>query len=92
MEQARAGLRRTLALPRGDEIAVVDPPPPSAPEGDRRELIDQAWDARPEVDAAHTGVRLARLNVELARRALKPTVALMERYSRHSAGELSAET
>jgi len=92
VEQGKAALRRALALPQGQKLMVVDPPPPVAPEGETDELIDEAWGARPEVQAAQTGVRMARLSLQLARKAKKPTLALTGQYARQSAGGLSAET
>ncbi len=88
VKQSKAGLRRTLGLPQETPLEVVDPAPPAPLEGEVGDLIELSWQNRPEVQAAETGVRSARLSLELARAAKKPTVALTGEYARQSAGGL----
>lgn len=91
IEQARAQLRKVLALPQDMTLEVSDAPPPEMPEGDLPELIDVAQANRPEVTAAETGVRIARLNRRLVGRDMAPTVALTGQYTRQTAGAFSGE-
>lgn len=88
VEQAKAQLRRVLALPQATQIAVADAPAPDLPEGDLPELIEVAYENRPEVETREAGVRMARLNLRLAERELAPSVALMGEYSRQTTGGL----
>jgi len=84
IEQARAQLRRLLALPPDSDLSLIDPPPPVMPEGDLPDLIDEALASRPEVQASETAVRIARFSLVLAERDLAPSVALT--------GSLTAQT
>lgn len=88
--QLQSQLRRMLALPQTTPLALVDPPPPVAPEGELTELIDQAWANRPEVTAAEIGERLAAMNLTLAQRDLTPLVSLTGSWTQQSAGGLGA--
>ncbi len=86
--QLQAQLRRVLALPQDVELALVDPPPPDMPEGELRDLIEQAWANRPEVSVGETAARMARLNLRLAERDLSPSVALTGSLSGQNAAGL----
>lgn len=88
VEQAKAQLRRVLALPQDAELVVVDPTPPQMPDGQRRGLIEAAWGARPEIAAREAAARIARLNLRLAQRDLRPTVALTGEYARETEDDL----
>ncbi|MGC9319455.1 MAG: TolC family protein [Armatimonadota bacterium] len=88
VEQARAQLRSILSLPQETPLTVVEAPPPGTPEGEMRALIDRAWANRPEVQAREAALRIARMNLRLAQRDLRPTVALTGEYARQSAGGL----
>ena len=76
VEQAKAALRNLVDFPQGTEMDVVDGPPPAEPEGGLDELVEMAWQHRPEARLVETGVTLARMNLQLARASLKPSAAL----------------
>ncbi len=90
-EQARAQLRRMLALPQETPVEVADAPPPEMPDGAVPELIDIAFENRPEIEAGQASVRMAELNLRLAERDRAPSVALTGEYARHTASGLGAE-
>lgn len=82
--QMEAAIRNIIAVPQTTEISLEDGVPPAEPEGELPELIEAAWEQRPEVEATEAGVRIARMNVRLAAASLNLTVALTGQYGRQA--------
>jgi outer membrane protein len=91
IEQVKAQLRQVLALPQETAVTVNEAPPPEMPEDDLPQLIDVAQQMRPEVSAAESGVRIARLNRRLAAKELAPSIALTGQYTRQTAAGFSGD-
>ncbi|MFO8081888.1 MAG: TolC family protein [Armatimonadota bacterium] len=91
IEQVRAQLRRLLALPQETALEVTEAPPPEMPAPELPELIDVAQERRPEVSAAESSVRIARLNRRLAAKELAPSIALTGQYTRQTAAGFSGD-
>ncbi|MFP4249328.1 MAG: TolC family protein [Armatimonadota bacterium] len=91
IEQVEAQLRRLLALPQETALEVTEAPPPEMPASELPELIDVAQERRPEVSAAESSVRIARLNRRLAARELAPSIALTGQYTRQTAAGFSGD-
>ena len=92
IEQARAQLRRILALPQETPVNITEAPPAEMPEGLLPELIDVARANRPEVTTAESALRIAELNRRLAGRHLAPTVALTGQYTRQTEAGLGGDS
>jgi outer membrane protein TolC len=91
VQEIKAQLRQVLALPQETALDVNDAPPPEMPEGDLPQLIDVAQSVRPEVAVAENGLRIAELNLRLAKRELAPSVALTGQYTRQTAAGFTGE-
>jgi outer membrane protein len=72
-------------------VTVNEAPPPEMPDDDLPQLIDVAQQMRPEVSAAESGVRIARLNRRLAAKELAPSIALTGQYTRQTAAGFSGD-
>ncbi len=89
IEQVTAALRNIVNLPQTSQLTVRDGPSLPEPEGTLSELIETAWEQRPEVRVAEAAVRLAQANVRLAAVDLKPMVGLTGQYTRNNATGIS---
>lgn len=66
VEQAKSSLRRVLTLPQQTPVGVGLGDAPQAPSEAITELIEQAWEARPEIRTAQASVALAEASLRLA--------------------------
>jgi outer membrane protein len=82
--QIEAAIRNIIRAPQTTEISLRDDVPPQEPEGELPELMQVAWEQRPEVALAEAQVRLAEASVRLAGTDLNPTVALTGQYGRQA--------
>lgn len=66
VEQAKASLRRVLTLPQETPVGVAMGDPPQTPPGAITDLIQQAWENRPEIRTSEASVALAEASLRLA--------------------------
>ncbi len=92
VELAKAGLRRVLTVPQTTEVEVADSPAPELPEGTLPELIQTAWENRPEIAAAKAGIAAAKAGVQLALATKNLSVNLAGQVSRETETSMSKPT
>ncbi len=89
--QQKALLRQILVLPQEMELIVEEGIVPSAPPGELKELIAQAWQNRPEMAAAEAAIRAQEANLRLAQANYDPTLALVGQLNNQTATAATPE-
>ena len=89
-ETAKAGLKLALNLPQTAPLGVTRGPEYKAPPGDQRELIQGAWQERPEVRVAQAAIKLAEAALRLAATSRSVSVNLVSGLT-HTTAQYGSE-
>jgi outer membrane protein TolC len=89
VEQGKASLREVLVIPQTTDIDVQEGVPLKIPEGRLPQLVETAWQQRPEMTLAEANVRVAEATLRVTEQSLNLSAAAFAQYSRETASALS---